>query len=240
MTQATPSVDSPEVLDRFFAHLSLVDILAAQLVRTLRGPVQLDDLVSAGREGLLDVARRYDPTHGTSFKTFATYRVKGAMMDQVRQLAPVPRRIYDRLLATEAAALVGEGQVGCAFAEPPSPVDEQGTEGELEATIDAMVASAAFRLQAEAARDHAPEATPEDPESSYARAELLHLAKEEIERLPVEEGNVVRRFYFEEHRLEDIARDLGVSKSWVSRIHRRAVARLSTRILPPGCDDDDP
>src|SRR5690606_29279072 len=68
MTQATPSVDSPEVLDRFYAHLSLVDILAAQLVRTLRGPVQLDDLVSAGREGLLDVARRYDPTHGTSFK----------------------------------------------------------------------------------------------------------------------------------------------------------------------------
>ena len=48
MTQATPSVDSPEVLDRFYAHLSLVDILAAQLVRTLRGPVQLDDLVSAG------------------------------------------------------------------------------------------------------------------------------------------------------------------------------------------------
>lgn len=234
MTQA-PSVDSPEVLERFYAHLSLVDILAAQLARTLPCSVQLDDLRSAGREGLLDVARRYDPAYGTPFKTFATYRVKGAMMDQVRQLAPVPRSTYVRILAAEAAALVGEGQVDCAFAGAPSPLDERETEGELEVAIDAMVAGAAFRLRAEVGRA---QPTPEDPESSYAHAELLHLAKEEIERLPVEEGNVVRRFYFEEHRLEDIALDLGVSKSWVSRIHTRAVARLSARLSPPGGEDD--
>lgn len=235
--QRVPPVDSPEVLERFHAHLPLVDIIAGQLVRGLRGPMQLDDLLSAGREGLLDVARRYDPSHGTSFKSFANYRVKGAMIDQIRQLAPLPRRAYERLAALEAATALSEGHAEQAFSAPTSPLDEQQTEDAFEEHIDALMTGAAMRLKSEAARAQTSD-PPEDPEGAYERAEILALAKQELDRLPVEEAKIVRRFYFEEHRLEEIATDLGVSKSWVSRMHTRAVARLATRILQDDSDGD--
>lgn len=228
-------VDSPDVLERFREQLNLVDIVARQLLRSMRVPVELDDLLSAGREGLLDAARRFDPSHSVPFRSYANYRVKGAIIDQVRQMAPMPRRAYERLAALETATRVSEGRAELAFSEPASALNEAEAEEALDQHLAAVVTASAIRLKIEASRTEGAEVSEQNPETAYERAELTALALRAIDGLPPTEAQVVRRYYFEGHRLEEIAKDLGVSKSWVSRLHTKAIGRLAERIK--GSDD---
>jgi RNA polymerase sigma factor for flagellar operon FliA len=108
--------DAPEVLERFHTELPLVEIIARQIARTVGRLVEFDDLVATGREGLLDAARRFDPTRDVPFRAYANLRVRGAILDGVRQNSPLPRRTYERVVALKAAAQVSEGEAECAFA----------------------------------------------------------------------------------------------------------------------------
>ena len=98
----------PEVLERFHSHLDLVDLVARQLARELGRSAELDDLRSMGHQGLLEAARRFDEGRGVTFRRFANYRVRGAMLDGVRKSAPLPRRAHARVRALEAALLLSE------------------------------------------------------------------------------------------------------------------------------------
>jgi RNA polymerase sigma factor for flagellar operon FliA len=69
-----------------------------------------------------------------------------------------------------------------------------------------------------------------DPEAAVAEAELLNVVREAIETLPSEEAELVRRHYLEGERFDHVAAELGLSKSWASRLHTRAIGRLSKRL----------
>src|SRR5260221_5155019 len=88
--------------------MDLVDLIARQVARELGRLVELEDLRSMGHQGLLEAARRFDETRGASFRRFANYRVRGAMIDGIRKGAPLPRRAHARLRSLEAALLVSE------------------------------------------------------------------------------------------------------------------------------------
>src|SRR5215204_2093142 len=122
-----PDADSPDVLERFHSQLDLVQIIARQLSRSIRG-VDYDDLLSAGREGLLDAARRFEPARGIPFRAYANFRVRGAIIDGVRQMSALSRRAYERLSALEAATLVSEGEAEHAFREPIGMMEEADAE----------------------------------------------------------------------------------------------------------------
>src|SRR5580704_15953959 len=100
--------DAPETVARVHEGMPLVDVIAHQLRREL-GNVQIDDLRSAGHEALLHAARSFDPTVGVSFRRWVNLRVRGAMLDAIRAQGGVPRRIYLRLRALEAADRMSEG-----------------------------------------------------------------------------------------------------------------------------------
>jgi RNA polymerase sigma factor for flagellar operon FliA len=104
----TAPEDTKEVLERFHAHLDLVDLIARHLARELGRSAELDDLRAMGHQGLLEAARRFDEGRGVTFRRFANYRVRGAMLDGVRKSAPLPRRAHARIRALEAALLVAE------------------------------------------------------------------------------------------------------------------------------------
>src|SRR3954468_16068374 len=104
-----PPQDPPDVLERFHAHLQLVDLIARQLSREIGRSAELDDLRAMGHQGLLEAARRFDPSRGVVFKRFANYRIRGSMLDGIRKSAPLPRRAHARIRALEAALLVTEG-----------------------------------------------------------------------------------------------------------------------------------
>src|SRR5947209_5817221 len=77
-------------------HLPLVRRVAGRIARRLPSHVQLDDLISAGTEGLIDAARKFDPSKGVAFGAYAEIRIRGAVMDELRQHDFVPRSLRRR------------------------------------------------------------------------------------------------------------------------------------------------
>ncbi len=220
-------VDTPEALERFHAELELVNIIAAQVSRTVGRAIEFDDLVAAGREGLLDAARRFEPTRGVPFRAYANYRVRGAVLDGVRKLSVLPRRVYERLAALESASLVSQGEAEHAFAGKAA-ADPSAADRALAAHLSSIAMAAAVGIATETRGEDVD--NDDSPEEAVARAELVQIVRSAIAELPKEEGELVRRHYLEGERLDDVARDLDMSKSWASRLHTRAVARLAKRL----------
>ena len=225
--------DSPDVLERFHASLDLVDQVARQVRRTIGHGIDTEELVSFGREGLLDAARRFDPTRGVPFRAYANFRVRGAIVDGVRSVARLPRRVHERLRALDAAARVSEGAAEDVLG---APMRGNSTDAEraLDAHLAALATAMAVGLVAEAASGEEGEPTPVDarssPEEALGTAELLAIVRSAIVTLPREEQELVRRHYLEGERFDRVATDLGLSKSWASRLHTRAIQRLANKL----------
>jgi RNA polymerase sigma factor FliA len=235
-TSATPGArapDAPEVLERFQAQLELVEIVARQIARTMGPVVELDDLRSFGREGLLDAARKFDSARGVPFRAYANFRVRGAIIDGVRALAQLPRRAYERLNGLSAALKVSEGAADDAFAAPQSGTRAQADQA-LGEHLAAMATAITVGLIAPTAvgeeGEHVQVSTADNPEDAVSRAQLLALVQDAISALPEEEATLVRRHYLEGERFDHVAQSLGLSKSWASRLHTRAMQRLSKRL----------
>ena len=195
--------------------------------------VELDDLQSLGHLGLLEAARRFDDGRGVTFRRFANYRVRGAMLDGVRKSAPLPRRAHARIRALEAALLVAEAAAEQGAPSQPNP-DAEAAERKLTEHLADMATAMAMGMLAKPAVGEEGEPSAVDvgqnPEEAVADAELQSLVVEAIEDLPEDERALVRRHYLEGERFNHVAASLGLSKSWGSRLHTRAIARLTKRL----------
>ncbi len=225
--------DNPEVLERFHRSLDLVDIVARQIRRTIGQSIDLDDLLSYGREGLLDAARKYDPGRGVPFRAYANFRVRGAVVDGVRASARLPRRVHERLRGLEAANRVSEGALEDTLAAS-APGTRHDAEQALEKHLASLATAIAVGLLSEAARGEEGELTTVDagrsPEEALSQAELFVMVRAAIDTLPDEEAILVRRHYLNGERFDLVAAELGLSKSWASRLHTRAIGRLAKRL----------
>jgi RNA polymerase sigma factor for flagellar operon FliA len=232
-TSAGRGPDAPEVLERFQAQLELVDIVARQICRSMGPVVELDDLRSFGREGLLDAARKFDVARGVPFRAYANFRVRGAIIDGIRSLAQLPRRAYERLNGMSAALKVSEGAADDAFSAPDSPTRAQADQA-LGEHLAAMATAISVGLIAPTGvgdeGEHVQISSADSPEEAVARAELLAVVERAIADLPEDEAALVRRHYLEGERFDHVATSLGLSKSWASRLHTRAMQRLSKRL----------
>ncbi len=226
--------DSPETLELFNSALELVEALARKVARGLGSHVELDELRSYGQEGLLFAARRFDPEQGVPFRAFASFRVRGAMIDGVRKNSRLPRRLHEKLRMLKAASQFSEDAAPDAMAAPQpgqTPADAQRL---LDAHLARMATAMAVGLVSKAATGEEGEAIgasdAPSPESSAETKQLSVLLREQIEQLPEQEAELVRRHYFEGERFDHVAAELGLSKSWASRLHTRAIGRLTKRL----------
>jgi len=229
----TPPEDTKEVLERFHSHMDLVDLIARQLARELGRSAELDDLRAMGHHGLLEAARRFDEGRGVTFRRFANYRVRGAMLDGVRKSAPLPRRAHARIRALEAALLVAETAAQDTGAAAITG-DPRASEQKLTEHLADMATAMAVGLLATPAVGDEGEPSAVDnalsPEEAVAQAELRKIVVDALQELPDDERELVRRHYLEGERFDHVAASLGLSKSWGSRLHTRAVARLTKRL----------
>ncbi len=226
--------DDPATLERFEGALDLVDSVARRIRRMVEHSIESDELLAYGREGLLDAARRYDADRGVPFRAFAYFRVRGAMIDGVRSLGRLPRRKYRMLQAAAAATRTSEGAAEDVHAPPPPGSTAAHADAALAAHLGAMATAMAAGLIARTAHgddgDRIAVASGDDPEESVANAELLHLVRDAVEGLEDPERELVRRHYFGGERFDLVAAELGLSKSWASRLHSRAITRLTKRL----------
>jgi RNA polymerase sigma factor for flagellar operon FliA len=223
---------------RFESALDLVESMARRIARELGPGIELDELRSFGREGLHDAARRFDPARGVPFRGYASFRVRGAIIDGVRASARLPRRAHERLSGLAAGARASEGALEDAFAPAPPGATTADADRALGEHLAAMATAVAVGLLSTTAYGDANERIPLSPESSpeeaLARAETLELVRRTIAELPREEAELVRRHYLEGERFDEVAKDLGLSKSWASRLHTRAIKRLTEKLRGAG------
>ena len=216
-------------------NLSLVAIIARQLVRELGIPSSfIEDLESAGYEGLISASRRFDRDRGVPFRRFANHRVRGAMIDAMRRESALPRRAYERLRGLSTCLSLNEG-----LSEDVTPTAASisaARADELLAEHLANLATAiATGLVAKTVVDDAtvialdPALSPED---NAERAQLRVLVQDALKDLPEQERILVQRHYFEGCRFDEVAAEMGLSKSWASRLHTRAIGRLTKRLRP--------
>lgn len=220
-----------EVLALFNAHLELVEVIANRVAREVGTTLSHEDLVAAGQEGLFRAAQRYDAGREVPFRVYANYRIRGAILDWVRQNTRLPRRAYERLMCLAASCLVNDGEALFVFNQQSAELTDVEAESYLDEHLASVVTAAA--AAAEAAILTAalcPNSEPETPEEAYTEAELLAHIRQSITELDELEGSVVRLLYFEGKSLEEAAQALNMSKPWACRLHARAINRLTKRL----------
>ncbi len=226
--------EGSEELARFESALDLVEAIARRLAREIGSRVELGELLSYGREGLLDAARRFDPARGVPFRGYASFRVRGAMIDGIRKSARLPRRTHERLSGLLAANRTSEGAYEDVLAPPAPGATAADSERALADHLAAMATAVAVGLLTTTGfgdeGDRIPLANEENAEAQLGRAELIALVKSAIAELPPQEEALVRRHYLEGERFDHVAAELGLSKSWASRLHTRAIKRLTQKL----------
>lgn len=214
------------------AHLDLARKAAAMIYPRVKEHIEFDELVAIGSVGLSEAANRFDPTRGASFSTFAWYRVQGAIVDGLRKQSNLPRRVWAKLVALRAASEYlenrGERDAGAAEKGTPGP---QGADA-LAAIKSAMSAIRTMYVTSlEAMREKndfdAPDSAPL-PDASIDSGRLGALLRDAIEKLPERERALLTKHYWEGKNLLEAGAELGISKSWASRLHAQAVDRLKT------------
>lgn len=229
--QKKSSADSAEVRARVEQHMEIARICAVKIRRqTGANPSVLDDLQSMGLEGLLEAARTYAPDRGVPFKNWAYLKVRGAILDGMRSQAELPRGVYAKLRALQAANEVREGTVedeSAAAAETAESADARvaGT-----ANAMAMAMAAAFLGAKRGVPDTVPDSRAESPEDVVMEKELLDKVRAAMAARPEGERKLLERMYFGGATLEEAAGEQGLSKSWGCRLHARALEAVAADV----------
>ena len=225
-----PIQDSPEVLARIHEALPLVDVVARQLRTDLQYGIVVEDLVSYGREGLLSAARTFEPDRGVPFRRWANLRIRGAMVDGLRRLGSVPRSVHRRLCAIESGDRMQEAFVEEDATNPTTTPEGADTRlASYLAGIATAMAVGFLRTSAsgEAEDVPAPEGTPEE---LLEQAQLSQTLKNAIATRPDAERRLIEGHYFEGATFDEVARELGLSRSWASRLHARAIEAIAKEL----------
>jgi RNA polymerase sigma factor for flagellar operon FliA len=192
--------------------------------------VDFDELVAMGNTGLAEAASRYDPTKGASFNTFAWYRVHGAIIDGIRRNTNLPRRVWAKLVALRAASEYLEHQadreqgVKAKGAPQASGPEALAKIKEAMSAIRTMYVTSLEGLQDDKGFDPAGETV--DPVEKIDVRRFGVRVRKAIEALPEKERELVKKHYWEGKNLLEAGAELGISKSWASRLHAQAVDRL--------------
>jgi len=210
-------------------HLELARRAAAMIHPRVRDHVALDELVAIANAGLAEAANRYDPARGVAFATFAWYRVNGAIIDGLRKATHVPRRTWAKLVALRAANEYLEHR-----AERDRGAADRGTapatgEDALAQVRQAMSAIRTMYVTSlETMRDRGFDVADDAP-ATADRLDSSRLAarlRQAIASLPAKERALVTKHYWEGKNLLEAGAELGLSKSWASRLHAQAVDKL--------------
>ncbi|MEW6314381.1 MAG: RNA polymerase sigma factor FliA [Pseudomonadota bacterium] len=214
----------------------LVKRIAYHLMAKLPASVQVDDLIQAGLIGLLDAAGNFDSTQGAQFETYAVQRIRGAMLDELRQADWLPRNVRKNLRRIEAAMSKLEQQLG-----------RQPSENEVAESMEVPLQQ--YQQMLQDGRGYQLlhyEDFHDDEENDFFdffcadnQANPLEMLEDEgfrkvlinaISALPEREKIVMGLYYEQELNLKEIGEVLGVSESRVCQLHSQAVARLRGRL----------
>jgi RNA polymerase sigma factor for flagellar operon FliA len=214
-------------------HLPVVRFLARRIHERLPQHVDIEDLVSAGVIGLLDAFAKFDPDKKVQFRSYAQFRIRGAILDSLRTLDWSPRELRRKGRAVEEAIRALTSRLGRPPGESEVAEEMSVTLDEYQQLLGDLKGLEIGTLHAERNEDsgeeelaYVPGNPEEDPLFRCLRGELEGRLTEAIQNLPDRERLVMTLYYFEEMTMREIGLALGVVESRVSQIHASAVVHL--------------
>ena len=212
-------------------HLHLVSAIASHMQRSMSVHVELDDLIHAGTMGLFEAANKFNSDKDVSFPAYAKHRIRGAILDSLRQLDFASRDLRKRLK-----------MVGSVTRELANKLQREPTEQEVaqEMGLDSRrwqalmvdfrnLGSVATQARTEREDQPVPEvpcAATQIPDALFARKQMRNKLGSVLQTLPERHQQVVTMYYQEDMTMKEIGSLLGVNESRVSQIHKSALTRM--------------
>ena len=218
-------------------HLPTVRYIARRIHERLPQHVDLDDLISAGVVGLIDAFSKFDHSKKVQFKSYAQFRIRGAILDSLRTLDWSPRELRRKGRAVEEAIRSVTQRVGRAPSEQEIAVEMELSLAEYQQLLGDLKGLEIGSLHMERSEDsgdeelaYIPGSPEEDPLFRCLKGEMKQRLADAIDELPEKERMVLTLYYYEELTMKEIGLTLGVVESRVSQIHSSAVLRLRTSL----------
>ena len=230
----TPQIREEIIIE----YASLVKVVAGRLSMYLGYNVEYEDLVSYGIFGLIDAIDKFDLTKNVKFETYASLRIRGAILDQIRKMDWIPRSVRQKQKMIDSANARIEASLG------RSATDEEIAE-ELEISIDDyytmqgqtkvtnLVSLDEFVEQGSEMRmDPTGNSHFEQPDRAIEKEEMTKMISSALTELTDKERQVVMLYYYEEMTLKEISMVLEVSESRVSQLHTKSLVKLKKKLGP--------
>jgi RNA polymerase sigma factor for flagellar operon FliA len=226
-----PGVAIDESNSLVLAHLGLVRALASRLVHRVPSHIELNELISVGMMGLVEAARRYEPSRGVPFDAFARRRIHGAMVDALRELDSTPRSVRKQRRDIDNAIL----RLRHTLKREPTAGEIAGEMAMSEEEYDRLLDQVRFAdvgavRQLETGPDGAPVVDIAlDDDGTHARLERAELRQHlaaAIQALPERERHILVLYHEHDLTLAEIGAVIGVGESRVSQLRTQAIARL--------------
>jgi RNA polymerase sigma factor for flagellar operon FliA len=224
---------TPEQERVLLEHLPVVRFLARRIHERLPQHVEIEDLISAGVVGLMDAFAKFDPEKKVQFRSYAQFRIRGAILDSLRTLDWSPRELRRKGRAVEEAIRVLTSRLGRAPSETEIAAEMSISLDEYQQLLGDLKGLEIGTLHVERNEDsgdeelaYVPGKPEEDPLFHCLRGELEERLTDAITKLPERERLVMTLYYYEEMTMREIGLALGVVESRVSQVHASAVARL--------------
>ncbi|MBI2974795.1 MAG: sigma-70 family RNA polymerase sigma factor [Deltaproteobacteria bacterium] len=204
-------------------YMPYASSIASRVTKSLSLSGEYEDILCSARLGLIEAAKRFDESQNVDFRTFAYYRIKGAIYDNLRKSGWLPRSIYSKLKFEEASneylQYVSEsGRI--------PPID---SEKEVQNTVNTLASIYVISLDANEDID-IEDTSQEDLEKRAEFQQIRAHMRDAVSSLPPKEKQLIMMYYFQNRTLEEAGEKFKLSKSWVSRLHARALELLFKRI----------
>jgi RNA polymerase sigma factor for flagellar operon FliA len=248
-TFATPGEYWPAQVDdswqeqMVLQYAPLIKYIASRLALRLPSHISLDDLISSGIIGLIDAIHKFDPTKNISFKTYAEFRIKGAILDELRSLDWIPRSVRKKTHLIENAYAELQKTLGRP-AEPEEVAEALGLQmDEFYQLLDETKSVSLVELEgvwktisgnADLADSDVPEILQDenirDPFMALHFSQLQEVMVRGIEALPDKEKLLISLYYYEELTMKEIGQIMGYTESRISQLHTQAMLRLRSKL----------
>lgn len=230
---------SPETREKIILEYApLVKVVAGRLSMYLGYNVEYEDLVSYGIFGLIDAIDKFDCMKEVKFETYASLRIRGAILDQIRKMDWIPRTIRQKQKKIEAVIKQIEQSTGHGAAEEEiikglGISAEEYLEWQSQMKITGLVSLNEYMEQgSDVSQDYGryTAARFDSPEERIEKEELSRVLGEALELLTEKEKKVITLYYYEDLTLKEISSLLEVSESRVSQLHTRALQKMKTKM----------
>ncbi len=209
-------------------YLPYATSIANKVAQTLSSSADIEEIICNARLGLLEAAKRFDPKYNVDFKTFAYYRIKGAIYDGLRKTGWIPRSLYAKIKFEQASneylQTMSERGMGNRKLSP----DEEMSE--IYDTVNSLASIYIVSIDASEEPLDIEDKKANDIERKTEFQKIKEFMRQAIEELPEKERKLIKMYYFQNKTLEEAGDKLKLSKSWTSRLHARALELLFKRI----------